>query len=158
MPRPPHPANDQGETLLELLIAIAIMGIAVVAIVSGIATSVLMSDVHRKESKAGFNVRDYAEAVENFVASPSSGYTPCAPASPALSSYSPSRVGFTVPPNYGATASAAMSWNGTTWVACSADNGFQKVTLTLSSNDGRAREFLNVILRKPCRSSDSLCA
>jgi type II secretory pathway pseudopilin PulG len=148
MPRRPHPANDQGETLIELIIAIAIMGIAVVAIVSGIATSILMSDVHRKQATAGAYVRDYAEKVESYVAG--TGYTPCASAS----TYTPSTVGFAVPSGgYSATASAAQSWNGSAWVACSADNGYQKVMLTVS-NGGRASESLNVILRRPCRVSD----
>jgi type II secretory pathway pseudopilin PulG len=149
MPKPPRPANDQGETLIELIIAIAIMGIAVVAIVGGIGTSILMSDVHRKQATAGAYVRDYAEKVESYIAG--TGYTSCAPAS----TYAPSTVGFTLPSGgYGAAASAALSWTGSAWVACSADNGYQKVTLTISTSDGRASESLNVILRRPCRVSD----
>ena len=56
--------TDTGETLVELIIAVAIMGIAVVAIVGGMATFILMSDVHRKQASAGANVRNYAEAVK----------------------------------------------------------------------------------------------
>jgi type II secretory pathway pseudopilin PulG len=149
MPRPRRLANDQGETLIELIIAVAIMGIAMVSIVSGIGTSILMSDVHRKQATAGAYVRDYAEKVETYVAG--AGYTPCAPAS----TYTPSTVGFALPSGgYSAAASAALSWNGSAWVACSADNGYQKVTLIISNNDGRASESLDVVLRRPCRTSD----
>ena len=44
---------------------IAIMGIAVVAIVSGLGASILMSDVHRKQATSATYVRGYAEAIEN---------------------------------------------------------------------------------------------
>jgi hypothetical protein len=52
------PANDRGETLLEVLIAVVIIGVAIVAIIGGLVTSVLMSDVHRKQATAGSAVRD----------------------------------------------------------------------------------------------------
>jgi type II secretory pathway pseudopilin PulG len=60
--------DERGESLLEVLIAVAIMGVAVVAIMAGLTTSVLMSDIHRKQSTAGAYVRDFAEATENSVA------------------------------------------------------------------------------------------
>jgi type II secretory pathway pseudopilin PulG len=60
--------DDRGETLIELIVALAIMGITVVAIVSGIATGIVMSDIHRKQATAGAVVRQYAEAIENDVA------------------------------------------------------------------------------------------
>jgi prepilin-type N-terminal cleavage/methylation domain-containing protein len=44
--------SSSGETLVELLVAMSILGVAVVALVSGIGTSVLVSDVHRKEATA----------------------------------------------------------------------------------------------------------
>ncbi|MDQ1740524.1 MAG: hypothetical protein QOE53_2176, partial [Pseudonocardiales bacterium] len=60
----PESDRDRGETLLELLIALAIMSIAVVAIVGGLVAGIAMSDIHRKQSTAGAAVRDYAENVE----------------------------------------------------------------------------------------------
>jgi type II secretory pathway pseudopilin PulG len=134
-------SNDDGETLIELIIAMAIMGIAVVAIVGGIATSILMSDIHRKETTAGAYVRDYAEAVQG-------SYALC--------------VGSTAP-NYASTLAAQPSgfspptatvkfWDGTSFSrsACPAtDLGLQQVTLTLSSTDSRASESIVVVVRKP---------
>jgi type II secretory pathway pseudopilin PulG len=158
MPAARPQANDQGETLIELIIAIAIMGIAMVAIVGSMVTSILMSDVHRKEATAAAYVRDYAEKLESYVASGTSA-TPHYVACAAGSDYAPGIVGLTgMPTAYTASATAAKSWSGSTWVTCATDNGYQKVTLAVRSSDGRAVEKLDVILRTPCRSTDALCA
>jgi type II secretory pathway pseudopilin PulG len=144
-----RPATDErGESLLELLIAVVIMGIAVVAIMAGITTSVLMSDIHRKQATAGAAVRTYGEAIENYVADV--GYTNCAAASSdTLGPYAATAVGFIVPVGYRVTASAATSWNGSSWVTCTGIDSVQKVTVRVASADSRATEKLDVILRKP---------
>jgi len=150
-------AKERGESLLELLIAVAIMGIAVVAIMAGLTTSILMSDIHRKQTAAAAGVRTYGEALENYIAG--SGYTTCAGASTGTSGpYAASTVGYSVPSGYSVTATAALSWTGSAWGTCSTDSGLQKVTLRVVSSDSRASETLDVILRKPCRSTDGVCS
>jgi type II secretory pathway pseudopilin PulG len=146
-PRP----DERGETLLELLIAIVILGIAVLAIIGSVVDGIMVADIHRKQTTAGTAVRGYAEAIENYVGV--SGYVPCASAS----SYAPSVVGFTVPTGFTASAAAALSWNGSAWVSCTSDNGFQKVTVRVASTDSRATETLDVVLRNPCRPTDAVC-
>ncbi|MDQ1722160.1 MAG: hypothetical protein QOI26_1894 [Pseudonocardiales bacterium] len=137
--------RDRGETLLELLIALSIMSIAVVAIVGGLLAGVAVSDIHRKQSTAGAAVRDYAENVEKYVAG--TGYTSCA----APSAYAPAAVGFTAPTGYTAAAITVRYWSGTAWVAspCT-DVGLQQLTVQVASSDTRATERLVVVLRKPC--------
>ncbi len=141
-------ARDQGESLIELILAVAIMGIAVVSIVSGLGTSILMSDIHRKQATAGAYVRDYAEAVQSYVGG--TGYTACA----APASYSASNVGFTgTPSGYAASPISLQYWTGTAWSVspCSADTGLQRLTVQVaSSTNARASEQTVVILRKPC--------
>jgi type II secretory pathway pseudopilin PulG len=141
----PTADRDRGETLLELLIAMAIMSIAVVAIIGGLLASVTVSDIHRKQSTAGAAVRDYAESVEKYVAG--TGYTACA----APSAYAPGTVGFTVPAGYTAGGVTVRYWSGTAWVAspCS-DIGLQELTVQVASSDTRATERLVLMLRKPC--------
>lgn len=131
--------NDQGETLIELIIAVAIMGIAVVAIVAGIATSILMSDIHRKQATAGAYVRDYAEAVAGHYD---------ASASP---TYPPSAVGFAAPTGFTATVTSVKCWNDTSGVfsGCTAANAVQQITLCVASADSRASESLIVVVRQP---------
>jgi type II secretory pathway pseudopilin PulG len=153
--------DDRGETLVELLVALVILGIAVVAIVGGLASSVLISDVHRKQAQAGVIVRDYAEALQAAVTASQLNYAAC----PAAPGYAPSAAalsatGFTVPSGYTAAASVQY-WDGSsTFGSCPAggDTGLQRVTLTVSSDDGRARQALEVVLRKPCRPTDAACS
>jgi len=147
MPTARRPSNDEGETLVELLIAVAIMGVAVVAMVSGIITSILMSDIHRKQATAGAYVRDYAEAIDNAVAG--GAYTPCNAASYA---------GTTIPAfdstNYqkSIVAGSAQYWNGSGWQSsCPAtDTGLQQLTIQVSTIDNQVAEKLVIVVRKPC--------
>ncbi len=144
----PAADRERGETLLELLIGLAIMSIAVVAVVGGLLTSILTSDIHRKQSSAGAAVRDYAENVEKYVAG--TGYTACA--SP--SAYAPGTVGFSAPTGYTASAVTVRYWSGTAWTTGSCtgptDLGLQQLTIRVASTDTRATEELVVVLRKPC--------
>jgi len=132
-------SNDEGETLIELIIAVAIMGIAVVAIVGGIATSILMSDVHRKQATAGASVRDYAEAVAGH-------YNPSA-----TPTYLPSAVGFAAPNGFTAAVTSVKCWNDTSNVFsdCTTANAVQQVTLSVASTDSRASESVAVVVRQP---------
>jgi len=146
--------DDRGETLIELLLAVTIMGIAVVAVVAGLGVSILVSDIHRKQATAGAYARDYAEAIETAVAG--GGYVPCA----TVASYS-APAGFSVPAGYAKSvvAGSVAYWNGAGWQpGCAADSGLQRLTVQVASTDGRATEQVAVVLRKPCRLSDPLCA
>jgi len=135
-------SNDEGETLIELIIAVAIMGLAVVAIVGGMFTFILMSDIHRKEASAGAYVRNYAEAVAGHYdasASPNS-YLPSAAMGFVLD---PATTGFT------ADVKSVECWNATASVfgTCSGGSPVQQITLRVASNDLRASESLAVVVR-----------
>jgi hypothetical protein len=144
-----------------LLVAVVIMGIAIVAVVGGISTSIMMSDIHHKQATAGASVRDYAEAIETFVAG--GGYASCA--TPAT--YSPVKVGYSAPTGYTAAITALTYWQDSTttptqatpafYATCptktnnvAGDSGLQQLSLKVSSADGRATEKLIVVLRQPC--------
>jgi type II secretory pathway pseudopilin PulG len=153
--------DDRGETLLELVISLMIMSIAVVAIIGGIGTSIKMSDIHRKQATAGAAVRSYAEAVKNYVAA--GNYVSCATPTSTPKNYLPATVGFTPPSGpagtYIATFATAQTWSGYAWAPCSADNAYQKITLSVASPDGSAVERLDVVLRLPCSTTplDARC-
>ena len=141
--------NDRGETLIELLVTVVIMGVAVVALVGGIATSIRMSDIHRKEATAGTAVRDYAEAIENAVAG--GAYVSCA----AKTSYV---TGYTPPSGYTASITGVAYWSGTAWQpTCGTDTGLQQLTVRVASNDNRAAEQVVIVVRERCGLADTLC-
>jgi len=138
-------SNDEGETLLEVVMSVAIMGIAVVAIVGGIATSILMSDIHRKQATAGAYVRSYAEAVVGYVAVPGNFNATTVPS--ALQT----AVGFAAPAGFIASVTMVQCWDDTGKVfgGCVAGNTVQRVTLSVASTDSRASESLVVVVRQP---------
>lgn len=131
----PATPDDRGETLLELVISVAIMGITVVAIVGGVATSILMTDIHRKQATAGTLVRNYAEKLHG-------DYLPCATAA----DYPATELG-----GYRTSVVTVQHWNGVDgWQPPgSTDNGLQQLTVQVSSDDGRAVERLAVVRRGP---------
>ena len=140
-----HIGSDSGETLIELLMAIAIMGIVAVSLVGGVTTSIIISGIHRNQGTAGAAVRSYAESIVKYVSAGS--YVDCA----TTSSYVPATVGYTVPTGFTVPAYTIQYWTGSAWGACqSPDSGIQQVTLTVRSSDQRATESLAVVLRKPC--------
>jgi prepilin-type N-terminal cleavage/methylation domain-containing protein len=147
-------AEERGETLVELLLAVAIMGIAAVALMAGLTTSVLVSDSHRKQATAGTAVRDYAEALQTYVANGNYVDNCASPSGYALGS-------FAVPAGYqhSVVAGSMKYWNGTAWQAsCGSDKGLQQLTIQVTSGDSRATERMVVVLRKPCRLGDNPCA
>src|SRR3954451_5688487 len=118
----PLPTGDRGETLIEMLVTIVIMGITVTAVLGAIATSVALSATHRKQATAGAYLRAEAEAVESAVAASPSAYTPCGGPSAYASLYS-------VAAPYTASVTAVAYWNGTTFAStCGTDSGVQRVS------------------------------
>jgi type II secretory pathway pseudopilin PulG len=146
--------DDRGDTLVELLITLVILGISVVALVGGIGAAIRMSDVHRKEAVAGDDVRAFAEAIQTSIAASPSGYIACADGTAYGATYP-------VPnPSVYTTDVKVAYWNGTAFVTgCTPlnDSGVQQLSLKVSTKDGRASETLVIVIRKPCRSTDAQC-
>lgn len=138
--------RDEGETLIELVVALAILGVAAVAVLAGLMLSVRTSELHRNEASGGAYVRSLAEAIQNHV--DSDGYAPC---NDAATTYAGVPVP-DLPADYTRSVTAVQSWNGSAWGDCTPD-GIQRVELkiTTSGDAGHsADETLIVILRKPC--------
>jgi type II secretory pathway pseudopilin PulG len=56
--------GEWGESLIELMVTIMILGIAVVAIVGAIGGSIIASDAHQNMASGEVVIRDYVEAVK----------------------------------------------------------------------------------------------
>jgi type II secretory pathway pseudopilin PulG len=142
-------AADRGETLIELLVTIVIMGLAVTAILGALVTSVTLSGTHRRQTVAGSYLRAQAEAVESAVAASPTAYTSCAATSAYSSFYSAAAP-------YTASVTAVAYWNPTTSTfagTCGTDSGVQSVTLRVASSDNKIVETMVIIIRRPCRST-----
>jgi type II secretory pathway pseudopilin PulG len=119
--------------LAELLVTIAIMGIAIVTIVGGLATAILLSSVHRQHATADTVVRSAAETIQDrkFAWNSSGAYT--------------------VPAQSGITPSISTTcWNGDlppTFGACpNGDKGLQKIIVSASS--GKTTESVTILKRR----------
>jgi Tfp pilus assembly protein PilV len=137
--------RDQGETLIELLIAIAILGVCVVAIGSGIAGAVMVSGLHRDQADATRILHNYVETLE---AAPYDACTSSHQATYTLATQS----GFAAP------VLTVAYWDGSNFVAygagtspcaSNADTGLQRVTISLSNTDSRVSQSLSIVLRNP---------
>lgn len=130
-------AADDGFTLVEMLLAVAILGLGVLTVVGGMMTSILVSDLGRRSADGQGALRTYAEAVANDT------YSNCATTYPA--------AGFSVPAGYSTTL-AVSYWDpsATSFIAtCPAtDAGLQRVRLTITANDGRGSESVVVAKRR----------
>ena len=123
------------------------MGICVVAIVGGLGTAIFASDTHRKYATSETLLRTAAENVKNAQVH----YVDCATTA-TYSSVLPS-----VPGGYQDTITGVQYINalsGDTVTAtfsnsCPApDRGVQLITITAQSNDGRAKETLQILKRR----------
>jgi Tfp pilus assembly protein PilV len=142
--------RDRGESLIELLVAVLIIGTAVVAVVGGLGTAIMMSDLHRKQAGVAEHMKIYAADIESAVAASSTQYADCA--MPMYPNYSSA--------GYTGTVTQVRYWNGSAFVTSCApgDPGVQRLTLHVSSPDGRVDQTMDLIIRRPCRPTDSLCS
>jgi type II secretory pathway pseudopilin PulG len=136
--------SEDGETLAELIVAVAVLGVAVVALLTGFGTAIMTSGLNRTDAGQAKDIRDYAEALQQatYVTSCPATYT-------ALTGYTPP-ANSTVTVNY---------WNGTGYTSgCGADTGLQKLTIAITPTDTRApSETLDIIKRRPCSDAAFSC-
>lgn len=140
--------TDAGETLIELLLAVAIVAIAGVAILGGLFTGVATSAQHRDQASAAVTLRSFAESVN------AASYVECSNAGDgtnAATAASAYRSDFGAPSGY-ATSVTVKYWDGNTtpsWLsappACP-DNGLQQ--LSLSVGTGSATETVVLYKRR----------
>jgi Tfp pilus assembly protein PilV len=139
-----RPVRDEaGTTLVEVLMATAIMGIGVVAIVAGMGTSIIGTDHHRKQAQAHTVLLSAADVVK------SQPYQACA----TTSSYAPA-TGVTLPAGWTTSYVSVESvkyWNGSAFAAAcpSPDSKLQLVEVKVATPDGRAADSVTVVKRNP---------
>jgi prepilin-type N-terminal cleavage/methylation domain-containing protein len=128
--------RDDGFTLVEVLVALAILTAAVATIVAALGTAAGTADRHRKQTQDELAVRSWAEAI-----AASSLFTCTA------TSYGATTLGVTIPVGYTATTPLVTTLAGG---ACTTA-GFAslKVTIGVQSTDSRAVTSLDVVKYEP---------
>jgi len=136
--------HEGGESLVEFLVAVAIMGIAVVAIISALGTAIRFSSLHSSQAYADNVLVSAADSVR------SQSYVACPGVS--TSSYSPSQ-NVTFPSGWSASnvaVTAVTGWNGSSFAACSStDKKLELVTVTATSPFDGSASSIDVVKRDP---------
>jgi Tfp pilus assembly protein PilV len=137
--------DQRGETLLELLITVSIMGTAFIGVLAGIGTTFMATDSHRQEATAESVLRSYAERLEDPTDVP---YVDCA--SPATYA---SPTGFSLPTaGWTASVTTVLTWQGNTpptfTPTCAPDKGLQQLTLRVTSPAGSHQATASVVIVK----------
>jgi prepilin-type N-terminal cleavage/methylation domain-containing protein len=137
------PVDDEGFTLIECLISIAILGIAFAALLGGMAASSTTSDFHRKEATANTLLVSATESVKDVVRNP---FHDCGSGL----AYNP-YTGVVLPtPSWRITIDSVLYWDGTTFQGtCSPDYRLQLINLRVTSPDSRAIERVGIVKQGP---------
>jgi type II secretory pathway pseudopilin PulG len=124
-------------TLVEVLLAIAILGVSVLVIVGGMMTSIKVSAQGRTGSEVQIQMRAYAEAISAVA------YADCATTYTATGYTPPTGYSVAVAVSYWTVAGASGSFGGT----CGTDSGIQRLTLTVIGPDS-TQETLKIVKRR----------
>lgn len=145
-------ARDAGTTLIELLVAVAILGVTIVSIVGMFTVMTSTSFLHRKQSDLGTVLRQAAEQVQSlpyasctaWAANPPAAYTDSTKVTQSVTEADGSGT-ITV------TVSAVTPTDSAVAIGapCSSDPGLQKITLTASYNDNNPPQTVAVVKEAP---------
>ncbi len=141
--------RQAGETLIETLITVILLGLLGVGVVAAMTSIISVSDYDAKQSGAETVLRSYAQAWDR------APYKTCT-ASQTTNPYGSTPSGFTLPNGYTASVSSVTFWNGTSSTPvtfggtcpASGDAGLQSLTLRVTAPRGPA-QTLTIQKRTP---------
>jgi len=176
--------GEAGETLIELLATMVILGIAVVAILGGVFTTITISDYHRRETTAVTMLRSFAETMKapggktngnwNYVVQGDGSqylptYLPCSSSDPSPtyptystgdSRYVASMTVEYLQANPATTATPSFGPTCPTVSGTPTDYGLQQLTLTITDQNGTrrpVRESMVIVKRNACDDAEVTC-
>lgn len=139
--------GERGETLVEILLTIAVVGIAVVGILGGIGTGISLSNRRVQQVRASAVLVSAADSVK---VQAHNSYVPCPTVT--TSSYQPTQ-GVSLPTGWtsaNVVITAVKGWNGSAFVSCPAtDSKLELVSIRATSPDGLVAESTDVVVRDP---------
>lgn len=139
-----HRGSDRGETLIEILISIVILGVGIGALMSGMGTAAVASGLHTRQAQQIETVRNFVDAVT------SAPYVNCA------TGYVPAGYGPADVPGYTLKATVSHYATGHEFKpTCPAvDEGAQRIKVEIAQGDDRVRgETFVIVKRRPCNTS-----
>lgn len=133
---------DRGDTLLEVLIALAVVAIAATALIGGVLSSITASSAHRSLAINDADLKSFADAAQNQIQRQANPlFVDCA-----------TTYAVTPPPlpaNYVVSITGIQYWNGTAFAAtCPGGNAPQLITLTATSPT-QVQSALSFVVRQP---------
>ncbi|HEV3214011.1 MAG TPA: hypothetical protein VGZ03_11515 [Acidimicrobiales bacterium] len=106
---------DAGDTLIEVLLALVIIAVCVVALMTGLLTSISGSSTHRSLSTIDTVLKSYAETMKSQVelqTNPPPLFAQCAQVT--ATTYQGATVAYTPPTGYTVAIKGIEYWNSTT--------------------------------------------
>ena len=122
-----HRRKDRGESLVEIVLTVMIVGVTITALVAGLATAAAAGDAHRQGVRSDTVMRNYAEAAKSAARLCTAG-----------GSWVPA---FSAPSGY------TVSMNPTT-TTCPPVSQPRRVTLAVVSPNG-VRDEMTIVVRTP---------
>jgi Tfp pilus assembly protein PilV len=142
--------REAGLSLIEVVVALFVMSTAVLALVGGLSTSIVATDMHRKSVTADALVRNWAEQLQ----SPAVAYVSCAATT--QPTYQAAALGLPVPAKFAAPTIVSVEyWDGnqnagfTNVCTPATDKGVERITLGARSSDDRGAQQVQILKRKP---------
>ena len=139
---------EAGETLVELLVTIAIIGLAVVALVGGMGTAIMASDGHRQHATGDTVARSVAELLKNRDPSGSDAYVDCAGNSTYPLPDPPTGLQIALTVKYWNGSGSSVADGSFTTTCPSPDLGLQQIKITVTSPAKGEQETVTVLKRR----------
>jgi type II secretory pathway pseudopilin PulG len=120
--------DDDGDTLIEVILAVAIVAVTAVALIGSVLTSITSSGEHRTLTLNDTYLKTYADSAAQQIQRQNGPlFQKCAPS---YNIATPS----TIPSTYTIGISSIQYWNGTAWVAsCPGGDPAQLITVAVTS-------------------------
>jgi type II secretory pathway pseudopilin PulG len=125
--------NEAGETLAELLVTIAILGVAIVLLVGALADSILASSLHRQLATGDTIARSVSEVIKGTPFNASGSYPATLWTAPSDPANLVTTTGFSVTPTVKCLNGATFD-TATYTSSCPSPYGLQQITVTVTSN------------------------
>ena len=150
-----HGGDERGDTLIEVLLSIVILGLASLALIVAFGTSITASGEHRSLTTADTYVKTVGNYVASSVQSSTSDFSTCPPdASSVLAMYTGLASQLTVP-GYSASVTSVEYWNTPTagipgsWGSQCVTGAPQLITVTLTNSATNAVNTLSLVVDSP---------